>query len=61
MMTKDDKKWAREIHKAIGYLIHLADHIGVVRGEPQLKSVELKDILEEIEAFMKNSLEEGEV
>lgn len=61
MMAEDDVAWKREIHKAIGYLIHLADYIGVIRGEPQLKCVELKDILEEIEEFMKNSLEEEEL
>lgn len=61
MMTEDDKEWAREIHKAIGYLIHLADHIGVIRGNPQLKCVELKNILEEIEEFMVKSLnQEGD-
>lgn len=59
-MTEDDIKWKREIHKAIGYLIHLADHIGVIRGNPQLKCVELKNILEEIEEFMVESLEERE-
>lgn len=60
MMAEDDSDWKREIHKAIGYLVHLADHIGVVRENPQLKCVELKNILEEIEEFMIKSLEMGE-
>lgn len=56
-MTTDDE-YRDEIHRVVGNVIRVADQLGILVDDLELKGKHIYDIMHEIEDFMKKSLED---
>jgi len=57
-MTTVEDECRDEIHKVVGTVIRVADQLGVLTNDIELKGKNLWEIMHEIEEFMKKSLED---
>lgn len=56
-MTTDDE-CRDEIHRVVGNVIRVADELGVLVCDLEIKGKHIYDVMHEIEDFMKKSLED---
>lgn len=57
-MADIDDACREEIHKVVGNVIRVADQLGVLVDDIELKGKNLWEIMNEIENFIKKSLED---